>query len=66
MQYGVDKCAYIYIERDKQILLGRKLSTNKIELNQLENGDCYIYSGQDKDIGFNDTLNKERVIKEYF
>ena len=28
--------------------------------------DCYKYLGQDEDIGFNSTLNKERVTKEYF
>ena len=57
---------YIYIERGKQVSLDRKFSIKNIELNQLENGDCYKYLGQDEDIGFNDTLNKERVTKEYF
>ena len=66
MQFGSDKCAYIYIERGKQVSLGRKFNINNIELNQLENGDCYKYLGQDEDIGFNDNLNKERVTKEYF
>ena len=53
MQFGSDKCAYIYIERGKQVSLGRKFSINNIELNQLENGDCYKYLGQDEDIRFN-------------
>ena len=66
MQFGSDKCAYIYIERGKQVSLGRKFSINNIKLNQLENGDCYNYLGQDKDIGFSDTLNKERLTKGYF
>ena len=66
MQFGSDKCAYIYIETDKQVSLGRKFSIKNIELNQLENSDCYKYLGQDEDIGFNDTLNKERVTKKYF
>ena len=65
-QFGSDKCAYIYIERGKQISLGRKFSIKNIEVNQLENGDCYKYLGQDEDMRFNDTLNKEKVIKEYF
>ena len=59
MQFGSDKCAYIYIERGKQVSLGRKFSINNIELNQFENGDCYKYLGQNEDIGVNDTLNKE-------
>ena len=66
MQFGSDKCSYIYIERGKQVSLGRKFSIKNIELNHLENGNCYKYLGQDEDIGFSDTLNKERVTKEYF
>ena len=66
MQFSSDKCTYIYIERGKQVSLGRKFSIKNIKLNQLENGNCYKYLGQDEDIGFNDTLNKERVTKEYF
>ena len=58
MQFGSNKCAYIYIERGKQVSLGQKFIINNIELNQLENGDCYKYLGQDEDIGFNGTLNK--------
>ena len=65
-RYGSEKCAYIYIERGKQVPLSRKFSINNIELNQLENGDCYKYFGQVEDIEFNGTLNKERVTKEYF
>ena len=53
MQFGSDKCAYIYIERGKQVSLGQKFSINNIELNQFENSDCYKYLGQDEDIGFN-------------
>ena len=63
MQFGSDECAYIYIERGKQLSLGRKFSIKNIELNHLENGDCYKYFGQDEDIRFNETLNKERVTK---
>ena len=28
MQFGSDKCAYIYIERGKQVSLGRKFGIN--------------------------------------
>ena len=59
MQFGSDKCAYIFIERSKPVSLGRKFIINNIELNQFENGDCYKYLGQNEDIGVNDTLNKE-------
>ena len=60
-----DKCAYIYIERGKQVSLDGYFCTNDVDLNQLKNGECYKYLGQDKD-GFNGVLNKERVIKKYF
>ena len=66
MQFGSDKQTYIYIDRDKQVSLSRKLSINNIELNKLENVNCYKYLGRNEDIGFNDTLNKERVTKKYF
>ena len=49
-----------------QVSLDQKFSINNVELNQLENGYCYKYLGQAEDIGFDDTLNKERVTKEYF
>ena len=58
-------CLYLYWQRQTSTL-GRKFSINNVELNQLENDDCYKYFVQDEDIGFNDTLNKERVTIEYF
>ena len=66
MTFGKDKCAYMYIERGRKVSLGEKLTINDMELDELENGESYKYLGQDESIGYDDVLNKEKVIKEYF
>ena len=38
MKFGLDKCAYIYIERSKRKSLGTKLTVNNIEITELESG----------------------------
>ena len=63
MKLGLDKCAYIYIERGKRKSLGTKLTINNIEISELESEDTYKYLGQDEDIGFKGELNKQRVMK---
>ena len=65
MKFGLDKCAYIYIERGKRKSLGTKLTINNIEISELESEDTYKYLGQDEDIGFKGELNKQRVMEEY-
>ena len=65
MKFGLDKCAYIYIERGKRKSLGTKLTIHNIDITELESGETYKYLGQDEDIGFKGELNKQRVIKEY-
>ena len=66
MEFGVDKCAYIYIERGKKTSLGETLMIQGVELKELEEGDLYKYLGQEESVGYNGKLNKERVTKEYF
>ena len=39
---------------------------NGLELNELEDEECYKYLGQDEDIGINENINKERVRIEYY
>ena len=63
MKFGLDKCAYIYIERGKRKSLGTKLTIHNIDITELESGETYKYLGQDEDIGFKGELNKQRVIK---
>ena len=64
MKFGLDKCAYIYIERDKRKSVVTKLTVNNIEITELESGDTYKYLRQNKDIGFKGELNKKRVMEE--
>ena len=65
MKFGLDKCAYIYIAQGIQKSLGTKLSINGTYIEELDSGETYTYLGQDKDIGFEGELNKQRVTKEY-
>ena len=66
MEFGKDKCAYVYIEKGKKRSLGDKFSVKEMELNELEDGDQYKYLGQDESVGYDNTLNKDRVLKEYY
>ena len=65
MQFGVDKCAYMYIERGKRKSLGEMININGVEIKELEEGDTYKYLGQDESVGYDGSINKERVLKEY-
>ena len=65
VKFGLDICAYIYIERGKRKSLGTKLTINNIDITELESGETYKYLGQDEDIGFKRELNKQQVTKEY-
>ena len=66
MQFGNDKCAYLYIEKGNVKSLGEQLIMNNIRLNELPEGDTYKYLGQDESVGYNGQLNKEKVLKEYY
>ena len=64
MKFGLDKCAYISIERGKRKSVVTKLTVNNIEIIELESGDTYKYLGENKHIGFKGELNKKRVMEE--
>ena len=66
MEFGIDKCAYIYIDRGKKASLGEKLTFQGTELKELEHGEQYKYLGQEESVGYDAELNKERVMKEYY
>ena len=66
MQFGSDKCAYVNIERGKKKSLDINIEVNGLELNELEDEECYKYLGHDEDIGINENINKERVSSEYY
>ena len=64
MKFGQDKCAYIKIEK------GKSTATLAIEINGLKikpilEGESYGYLGQDENVAYDGTINKERVTKEY-
>ena len=63
MQFGNDKCAYLYIEKGNVKSLGEQLIMNNIRLNELPEGDTYKYLGQDESVAYNGQLNKEKVLK---
>ena len=65
MEFGADKCAYLYIESGKRKSLGDTIDINGLHLEELE-GDTYKYLGQDEAVGFASPLNKEKVTKEYY
>ena len=52
MKFGLDKCAYIYIEQEKRESLGTKLTTNNIDITELESGETYKYLGKTKTLVF--------------
>ena len=59
MEFGEDKCRYLYIENGKRKTLDNAIDINGLQLNELEEGDTYKYLGQDEAVGFNSPLNKE-------
>ena len=66
MQFGADKCAYLYIENGQRSTLTETITMNGLELNKLEEGDSYKYLGQDENIRYEGSLNKERIATEYY
>ena len=65
MQFGLEKCAYINIERGQRKSLGQSLVINNVVIKELEDGDTYIYLGQDESVSYDGPLNKDRVTREY-
>ena len=65
MKFGLNKCAYIYTERGRRKSLGDKIVINEVEISEFEEGDLYKYLGIDEDIGYDGSLNKVRIGKEF-
>ena len=66
MEFGTDKCAYLYIEKGQRKYLNQNISINNLELQELKDDEPYKYLGRDEDIAYVGELNKERVLKEYY
>ena len=65
MSFGLNKCAYVYIERGKSKSIGDQILINGAEISQLEEGDLYKYLGVDEDIAYDGPLSKEEISKEF-
>ena len=57
MQFGLEKCAYIYIERGKRKQLRENITVNNIAIEELKQDDTYKYLGQDETVTYNGPLN---------
>ena len=66
MNFGQDKCAHLVIEKGQIKHNGQDLEMNGVKIQQVDEGECYKYLGQDENISYVDTVNKERASKEYF
>ena len=66
MEFGTDKCAYLYIEKGQRKYLNQNISINNLELKELKDDEPYKYLGRDEDTACVGELNKERVLKEYY
>ena len=65
MNFGESKCAFQIIERGKRKHHGNGLRINGLSIKEVEEGDTYKYLGIEEAIGIADTLNKEKVLKEF-
>ena len=65
MNFGESKCAFQIIERRKRKHHGNPLRINGLSIKEVEEGDTYRYLGIGDAIGIADTLNKEKVLKEF-
>ena len=66
MKFGQDKCAHLVIEKGQIKNNGQHLEMNGVKIQQVDEGECYKYLGQDENISYVGAVDKERVSKEYF
>ena len=64
MKFGQDKCAYIKIEKGKDTITSA-IEINGLKIKPIQEGESYRYLGQDENVAYEGTINKERVTKEY-
>ena len=64
MKFGQDKCAYIKIEKRKNTTT-TPIEINGLTIKPIQEGESYRYLGQDENIAYEGTVNKEMVSKEY-
>ena len=66
MAFGEDKCGYIYIEKGKRKAVGKSMVSNDVTIKELKEGELYKYLGLDENIQYDGSINKGKILKEYF
>ena len=65
MKFGDSKCAYLKIEEGLIKKLAQNLEIKDVCIQPIKEGESYKYLGQDENLWYAGTLNKERVAIEY-
>ena len=55
MRFGVDKCAYMYIEHGKRKSTGTEFEMDGLKISKLQDTDPYKYLGADEDVAYRGT-----------
>ena len=58
LKFGVSKCAHQVIERGKCKAQNEDLDVNGLQIQEIQEGDCYKYLGIDESISIDGPLNK--------
>ena len=61
MNFGQDKYAHLVIEKRQLKKNGQHLEINGVEVQQLDEEEYYKYLGEDENISYFVTVNKESV-----
>ena len=65
MKFGVDKCAFVQIEKGKLIQIPEPLIINDLIIKPLPTGNTYTYLEIEENIAYDGPMNKVRITKEY-
>ena len=65
MKFGVDKCAFVQVEKGKLVQNPDPLRVHDLIIEPVPAGDTYTYLGIDKNIAYDEPLNKAKLTKEY-
>ena len=65
MKFGVDKCAFVQVEKGKLVQNPDPLRVNDLVIEPVPAGDTYTYLGIDENIAYDGPLNKTKLTKEY-
>ncbi|CAH2108107.1 unnamed protein product [Euphydryas editha] len=66
MEFGVDKCAFIHVERGRIISSENLQLTNSLSLRSLNEGETYKYLGMSEALGIDDGAMKQLIRERFF